>query len=96
MTWSGEKEMGMQIPKPCPKCGQYKLSRSRSKNMIEKCLKMILPMKTYRCHDCRWRGWIGNRKINQKMSFRKAFLFYSAVILISLIIANILRVMILK
>ena len=96
MVRNGEKEIGMQIPRACPKCGEFKLNRSRSKNVMEKFLKMVLPMKTYRCHGCHWRGWIGNRKISQKVSFRKAFLFYSAVILISLIIANILRVMILK
>ena len=86
----------MQIPKACPKCGQFRLNRSRSKNVFEKWLKMILPIKTYRCHGCHWRGWLSNRKIAQKASLRNTMLIYSAVIIIALIVANILRIMILK
>ena len=86
----------MQIHKVCPKCGEFKLSRSRSKNIFEKGLKMILPIKTYRCKDCHWRGWISNRKIHQKVFSRKTLLFYSAVIVTALIVANLLRVTILK
>ncbi len=91
-----KKETGVQIPKPCPKCGEFQLNRSRSKNIFEKGLKRILPIKTYRCHACHWRGWVSNRKITQKASLRKTVLVYSAVIVISLIVANMLRVMVLK
>ncbi len=91
-----KKETGMQIPKACPKCGAFQLNRSHSKNIFEKGLKIILPIKTYRCHACHWRGWVSNRKITQKVSLRKTILVYFAVIVISLIVANVLRIMILQ
>lgn len=91
-----KNDTGVQISSVCPKCGEFKLNRSRSRNIAEKSIKMIFPVKTYRCHACHWRGWLRNRKIGQTVSLRKTVLFYSAVILISLIVANILRIMISK
>jgi predicted RNA-binding Zn-ribbon protein involved in translation (DUF1610 family) len=80
----------LQAPRPCPRCGEYNLYRSHSKNILERAVKNILPLKTYRCHNCNWRGWL-NKKRRQKKATLKSLLFYAAVAVAALIIAFLLR-----
>ncbi len=41
----------------CPNCGAS-LQRSRSRNFRETAIKKVTSYKTYRCHDCDWRGMV--------------------------------------
>ncbi len=76
---------------PCPRCGEYTLVRSRSRNTAERLFKRILPARTYRCRECRWRGWLSNRRLRHRKPLARELLFYLIVILISLIAALILK-----
>lgn len=44
----------------CPRCGGHTY-RSHTRGFNEKLVKTLTSYKTYRCHDCDWRGWL--RKI---------------------------------
>jgi hypothetical protein len=44
--------------KPCPSCGEYTLFRSRHRNVTEMLRKKFTGKRPYRCHKCRWRGWL--------------------------------------
>ncbi len=39
----------------CPNCGEF-VHRSHSRNFRESFIKKVTPYKTYRCHECGWRG----------------------------------------
>ena len=84
----------MQAPQPCPKCGKYKLYRSHSRNRTEKLLKSILPIRTYRCHNCNWRGWLSKRKTNDTIPLLKKCLLYVSVAFSALVVAYLLHTMI--
>lgn len=42
----------------CPQCGS-RIHRSRTRGLSERVVKTLTPFRTYRCHDCGWRGWSG-------------------------------------
>lgn len=44
--------------KPCPSCGEFTLFRSRHRNFSEMLRKKFTGKRPYRCHKCRWRGWL--------------------------------------
>jgi|GEM_PF-1528677 len=81
----------LQSSNPCPKCGEYALTRSRSKHVLEKIVKALLPLRTYRCHHCHWRGWRKKQKPKTKGFFRKMLLFYILVLFIAIVVAYVLR-----
>ena len=87
--------MTLQAPMPCPQCGEYDLYRSRSRNIAEKIIKKLLPYKTYRCHNCNWRGWINKHKMGGKKFLMKTILFYAIIFIITLIVAYLLQLLIL-
>lgn len=41
----------------CPQCGEH-THRSHTRGFGEKLVKTLTSHKTYRCHDCGWRGWL--------------------------------------
>lgn len=43
---------------PCPTCGKIgTLKRSHSRSLFEKIVKLFLPITTFRCKECGWRGF---------------------------------------
>ncbi|MFH1943075.1 MAG: hypothetical protein ABIL68_13310 [bacterium] len=81
----------MQAPRPCPKCGEYGLYRSHSKNIIEQTIKRTFPLKIYRCHACDWRGLLSKRRMSGKQSVIKSLAFYIVIILVAVIVSLILK-----
>lgn len=59
--------------------------------MIERGVKRLLPVRTYRCRSCGWRGWISNRRVHRRQPLKKVLLFYFFVIVISLLAAMFLK-----
>jgi predicted RNA-binding Zn-ribbon protein involved in translation (DUF1610 family) len=47
--------------KACPNCGEYTLFRSRHKDWKEALRKKLTGKRPYRCHKCRWRGWLSKQ-----------------------------------
>jgi predicted RNA-binding Zn-ribbon protein involved in translation (DUF1610 family) len=47
----------------CPKCGQPALRRSHSHYRFEKIRKKYSAKRPFRCHQCRWRGWIDETQL---------------------------------
>jgi hypothetical protein len=41
----------------CHQCGSPHVHRSRTRG-FERWLKRVRRTRPYRCHDCRWRGWL--------------------------------------
>jgi hypothetical protein len=41
----------------CPRCGEI-VHRSHTRGFAEKLVKALTSHKTYRCHECDWRGWL--------------------------------------
>ena len=41
----------------CPQCGE-RTYRSHTRGFKEKLVKGLTSHKTYRCHECGWRGWL--------------------------------------
>ena len=41
----------------CPQCGGL-THRSHTRGFGEKLVKALTSHKTYRCHECGWRGWL--------------------------------------
>src|SRR5215471_20550731 len=41
----------------CPRCGEN-THRSHTRGFREKLVKRLTLHKTYRCHECGWRGWL--------------------------------------
>lgn len=41
----------------CPQCGG-RTHRSHTRGFGEKLVKALTSHKTYRCHECGWRGWL--------------------------------------
>jgi hypothetical protein len=41
----------------CPQCGAL-THRSHTRGFGEKLVKALTSHKTYRCHECGWRGWL--------------------------------------
>lgn len=56
--------------KLCPQCG-LNLHRSRAKNFREKLIRLFTPYKAYRCHECRWRGWIADEVASRRFVDRR-------------------------
>jgi hypothetical protein len=56
---SGEHHSGVHHSLKCPECDRSaKLYRSHAKNAFELFVKNVTPFRTYRCHDCGWRGYM--------------------------------------
>ena len=47
--------------KPCPQCGAFMLFRSRHRGWKEELRKYFTGKRPYRCHKCRWRGWLSKQ-----------------------------------
>jgi transposase-like protein len=41
----------------CPRCGEI-THRSHTRGFSEKLIKALTSHRTYRCHECGWRGWL--------------------------------------
>jgi uncharacterized protein with PIN domain len=55
----------------CDKCGGV-LYRSRSRSFVEKLIKLTTRYRTYRCHECNWRGWIVSKPAPMTQTRRRA------------------------
>lgn len=75
----------------CPEC-KNKLYRSHSRGVTEQVIKTISPLRTYRCHECGWRGWIAikSRKNPNPLFTRKVLSV--VVIVVGTILVTILAV----
>jgi DNA-directed RNA polymerase subunit RPC12/RpoP len=51
----------------CPDCGG-RIHRSHTRGVNEKIIRFITPYKAYRCRECGWRGWLGERKTSIRRS----------------------------
>ena len=40
----------------CPSCGGINLYRSHARSAREKTVRLLLPVRFFRCHECGWRG----------------------------------------
>jgi predicted RNA-binding Zn-ribbon protein involved in translation (DUF1610 family) len=70
---------------PCPKCGEYHYHKSHSKNYVERLRKIVLKERSYRCHQCGYRGM--ERKVNISKKFtKKHLLYYSGVFLTAILV----------
>jgi predicted RNA-binding Zn-ribbon protein involved in translation (DUF1610 family) len=49
--------------KLCPECGAS-THRSHARGLKEKLIRTFSFYKTYRCHECGWRGWFGKSHTN--------------------------------
>jgi len=50
-------EEGFAAARICPLCGGL-IHRSHTRGFREKLVKALTSHKTYRCHECGWRGWL--------------------------------------
>ena len=69
----------------CPKCGEYNLHKSHSKNRYETIRKMLLNQRTYRCHSCNYRGWERRRRQGDKLTLKKVLLYFAVFIIASFV-----------
>lgn len=76
---------------PCPRCGEYRLYRSHTKNRVEALIKRLFPLNLYRCHACNWRGWISKRRLKRQQSLAQSFLLYLLVAFISIVVALLMK-----
>lgn len=55
----------------CPQCGEL-THRSHTRGLGEKVVKALTSHKTYRCHDCGWRGWLrtGGDPVKRRQALR--------------------------
>ena len=53
----GNGKEGFVAAKICPQCGGS-IHRSHTRGFSEKLVKALTAHKTYRCHECGWRGWV--------------------------------------
>ena len=51
--------------KLCPACGES-IHRSHTRGLKERLVKSLSSYRTYRCHDCGWRGWLKREQINKR------------------------------
>jgi len=49
----------------CPQCGAY-AHRSHTRGVGEKLVKALTSHKTYRCHECSWRGWLRTGDLSKR------------------------------
>ena len=81
------------MPRICPKCGEFSLHRSHTSNSAEQVIKIFLPIRPYRCGECKWRGWrFKERKMNRGR-FSKNLIFYTVVFAVALLFALYMRSM---
>lgn len=65
---------------PCPDCQKFgTLKRSRSRNTVEKIIKIFTPLTTFRCKECGWRGYKSSYVF--KTASVKAILIYLFILL---------------
>ena len=67
----------------CPQCGLERIKRSRARG-IERLFKTVSSYRVYRCHDCKWRGWLPTGESPWPRVLRKsarAMLLFAIVIL---------------
>jgi hypothetical protein len=75
------------MPLICPKCGKFSLHRSHTNNAAEHLIKTFLPIRPYRCGDCRWRGWRLKERVFNKNRLVRNLILYAVVFLVALIFA---------
>ena len=69
----------------CPECGE-RLYRSHSRNFKESITKKLTSYKTYRCHNCEWRGMIAPAKANDYGERKRLIVFWLAGLIVALLI----------
>jgi hypothetical protein len=81
------------MPNICPKCGKFSLHRSHTSNTAEQVIKTFLPIRPYRCGECKWRGWRLKERTVNKNRFVKNLVLYSIVFAVALLFALYMRSM---
>ena len=75
------------MPNVCPKCGKFTLHRSHTDNSVEQLIKTFLPIRPYRCAECRWRGWRFKERAVNKNRRVKNLILYAVVFVVALLFA---------
>lgn len=57
----------------CPDCGG-RIHRSHTRGLNEKLVKTFTPYRTFRCHECGWRGWLTKSDTLLKPETRRAII----------------------
>ena len=55
---SGMEDLPVIGAEPCRSCGSRNVHRSKARNLYERFKKLHTATRLYRCHNCRWRGWL--------------------------------------
>ena len=75
----------------CPECKkQGGLKKSRSRNLIEKIIKIISPYSTFRCKLCGWRGYKSAYLFNWK-SVQAIFIYILLIAATIIIVGFVLK-----
>lgn len=78
----------------CPNCHSNKAFPSRIKNGLESFAFVFIPfLRTFRCHACNWRGYMGTLKILSEAKaniIANGFLFFLALATVIYFIASLL------
>lgn len=69
----------------CPECGE-RLYRSHSRNFQESITKKLTKYKTFRCHECDWRGMIAPAKVNDFGGRKRIIMVWVAGLIAALLI----------
>jgi hypothetical protein len=65
----------------CPNCGEIAY-RSHTRNFRESFIKRLSPLRTYRCHDCGWRGYAAPARVRlPRVNFKALFVWIAGVLL---------------
>jgi uncharacterized protein with PIN domain len=72
--------------KLCPECGTS-ARRSRARDSKERLIRALSPFKAYRCHECGWRGWLGNTNIGLRKSHLQKIIGLLLTLLITTLLA---------
>lgn len=80
----------------CPDCNKPgTLKKSRSRNILEKIIKIISPLSTFRCKECGWRGYKSAYLFTSK-SLQAIFIYLILFLVTSYLVSFILKRFIIK
>lgn len=70
----------------CPQCGG-RTHRSHTRGFNEKLVKALTSYKTYRCHECGWRGWLRSSDPSQRRHAVRTIISVLVTLLITTLLA---------
>jgi predicted RNA-binding Zn-ribbon protein involved in translation (DUF1610 family) len=70
----------------CPQCGEH-THRSHTRGFREKLVKALTSHKTYRCHECGWRGWLRTADSSKRRHTLRTIISVLVTLLITTLLA---------